>query len=378
MATATISVREAESVCPTGAAVPQSKYPGSRSTPAASVEVETNEVRARFGCVERPQPEGGGDPRAPRPQLIAGTPPFFPGVGYERLGQGGAAVRWLSRSLDGRWLAVLRREGSPEIRRLDAEGVHRRPGVTVLERPERVQAIATSADGASLVLAMRALDGALDPPPLLFRPRDMTEGMRLGDEAARALAFDPNHADTVLMAGERGIRANLIGSVGPPRSLAGDSAELLAIHPKRRLLGAGLADRSLLIRGLDEPTETFRSGRRVSPARGLAFASQGEVILRASDANLEAWEWRANTWLTIDPAAHEDVASLPDGRVIALAGGDVSIYDLMPARWLALTCDIVRRNLSREEWLAHIGEGFDYERACREYPAGDGWTRAGR
>lgn len=48
----------------------------------------------------------------------------------------------------------------------------------------------------------------------------------------------------------------------------------------------------------------------------------------------------------------------------------------MPARWLALTCDIVRRNLSSEEWLVHIGEGFDYERTCRDYRAGDGWPLA--
>jgi hypothetical protein len=49
------------------------------------------------------------------------------------------------------------------------------------------------------------------------------------------------------------------------------------------------------------------------------------------------------------------------------------IYHLDPAHWLTLTCDIVRRNLSREEWYASIGEGVDYECACSAYPPGQGW-----
>jgi hypothetical protein len=62
------------------------------------------------------------------------------------------------------------------------------------------------------------------------------------------------------------------------------------------------------------------------------------------------------------------VATLPDGAVLALAGARAVVYDLNPARWLALTCDIVRRDLSREEWDTHLGPAFRFEATCPARP----------
>ena len=56
-----------------------------------------------------------------------------------------------------------------------------------------------------------------------------------------------------------------------------------------------------------------------------------------------------------------------------MAGERAMIYDLNPAHWLELTCNVVRRNLSRDEWLIHFGDDFDYECTCEAYPPGDGW-----
>ena len=436
------------------------------------LNIGSKEGKARYVCVEVPKERDNTASAAPRPQLIAGTRASFPNSHLKRLEPGGAAIRWLSRSLDGQWYAVIRESGYPEIRRyVKEDAAHRRPGVSVMSQIGRAEAIATSINGeivvgtgpeeprgrgdmlywqdygsacggeapdqvvsgawrthrslggvltisrqgawvasgatvdvtvrdmasgtevhrawfgreaaldaalspdnAIMVVATRPLDGALDPPPKVFDLRGGRQGVPLGDTAALDIEFDPDRSDTVLLAGKWGIHALPIGKGAAPVTVADDPVELLAVDPSRRILGASLADHSLLVRGLDEPTETFRSVRRASPALGLAFDSTGSIIVRASQTSLEAWDWRANTWWNIDANPHEDVAMLPDEAVLALQDGHALIYDLKPASWLELTCNIVRRNLSYEEWLAHIGHGFDYECACPTYSAGDGWS----
>lgn len=195
---------------------------------------------------------------------------------------------------------------------------------------------------------------------------------RARQRGVQAIAFDSGGA-AVIFADASTIRLGSATAAGQARSLGNYRANHLAVEPEQRLLAASLTDHSLLVRRLDEPAEVVRSAARSERAKAIAFMARGEVVLRAAADALEAWDWRANSWYTVGAGAHEAVTALPGGLALALAEGRAVIYDLDPAHWLTLTCDIVRRNLSREEWYASIGEGVDYECACSAYPPGEGW-----
>ncbi len=434
------------------------------------VELSTNRAAAYFGC--RPASDEGAATGASRPTLIAGTPEVFSEAISKRLAEGGAAIRWLSRSFDGNWLAVVREGGAAEIWQVtDGRPFRPRPGMQTIALPTPVQAIASSRSGAValalapsepggkgaivfwkqyermlagqdpdltikdgwrtrgrlggvleisprgeriasgadvevlvwdtvsgqqirriqigraaaieasisvdaqwLALQLHPLDGASDPPPKAFRLQPGRDHEQLGREAVRALAFHPDKADLLLTAGASGISTQIIDKVDRGQQLATEVADFVTVEPLRQLIGAALADSSLLVRTLDDTGESFRSGRRDSLATALAFHTPDELILRTSLSALEAWDWRSNAWLTVSAGAHKDVVSFPDGLTLTLTDdGRALAFELHPARWLALTCGIVRRNLSHAEWRRHIGGSFDYECACPAHPPGAGW-----
>jgi WD40 repeat protein len=74
----------------------------------------------------------------------------------------------------------------------------------------------------------------------------------------------------------------------------------------------------------------------------------------------------------VDSDAAWSVAFSSDGTKFAASGinGTTKIYPT-PQNWIATSCRIVGRNLTREEWERYLG-GSEYIRNCGEYPAGLG------
>ena len=58
-------------------------------------------------------------------------------------------------------------------------------------------------------------------------------------------------------------------------------------------------------------------------------------------------------------------AFAPDGRSLAVPSydGTTAIWDLEPDHWLDAACDLVGRNLTRDEWEQYLGR-FDYRETC--------------
>jgi WD40 repeat protein/class 3 adenylate cyclase len=58
-------------------------------------------------------------------------------------------------------------------------------------------------------------------------------------------------------------------------------------------------------------------------------------------------------------------AFAPDGRHLAIPSfdGTTAIWDLRPSRWLDAACDLVGRDLTREEWRQHMGSA-SYRSTC--------------
>ena len=46
------------------------------------------------------------------------------------------------------------------------------------------------------------------------------------------------------------------------------------------------------------------------------------------------------------------------------------VWDVDPAVWRQRACDIVGRNLSREEWELYLPAGTEYRPTCTEWPTG--------
>lgn len=231
-------------------------------------------------------------------------------------------------------------------------------------------AAAFSAGGGVLAVLPRPLDGALPSGVWLFGPEGGAERGRLG-EGIGDVAFASDASGTLLTAGRRGVQAWSLATGTATQTLVEEAADKLAIAPGRRRLAASLPGGYVLVRSLDDPPDAVRSGRRTAAAKALAFLSLEGVVLRASESGLEAWSWPADSWLTVDAAPYRDVAALPDGLVLGLREDGAAIFDLNPRHWLRLTCDVVRRNLSRDEWRTHFGEGFGYQCTCPAYPPGE-------
>jgi hypothetical protein len=84
--------------------------------------------------------------------------------------------------------------------------------------------------------------------------------------------------------------------------------------------------------------------------------------------------------ITIAPDERSSVRMSPDGRWLAVGGqawsfDDVverdgtepqgaKIWDLDPTSWIRAACGVAGRNLTRDEWAAHIGDLAPYHPTC--------------
>jgi WD40 repeat protein len=65
------------------------------------------------------------------------------------------------------------------------------------------------------------------------------------------------------------------------------------------------------------------------------------------------------------------VAFSPDGKTLfsGSAEGYIFVWDVDPKSWEDRACDIVGRNLTRQEWSRYFGErGEPYRKTCDQWP----------
>jgi hypothetical protein len=182
-------------------------------------------------------------------------------------------------------------------------------------------------------------------------------------ERVETMVFPAGARDAVLTAGGAGVQEWPLPRGPVRRTLAEHAADGLAFDLRSGYLAISLVDRTLEVRNA-EGARVAASSRRASPTRALAFSSSEPALLWAAETGLQVWSWPANSWIAVDSAPHLDVRSLPDGQVLALRQNRAVIYDLRPSRWLEMTCGIVHRTLTTEEWRTHLGTAFPYEPAC--------------
>ncbi len=65
----------------------------------------------------------------------------------------------------------------------------------------------------------------------------------------------------------------------------------------------------------------------------------------------------------------------PDGRFLMTVGdGDVTLWNIEPAAWLARVCQMVNRDLSEDEWEQFVGSQIPYQPICSNLPVDEDET----
>jgi hypothetical protein len=220
-----------------------------------------------------------------------------------------------------------------------------------------------------LAVVARPLDGAINSGGQLFG-----EGLfsREFGEQVQSMAFLPGDPERVLTAGGRGVQAWSVRTGELLQTITDAPADGVAIDPGTGRLAISLTAGSDTLPAtqleLRSPSgsQPITSGRQTGRTLAVALPSSEPVVLWASNAGLQTWHWETDSWTALDTVPHLDVRSLGTGRVLALRLTQAVVYDLRPSRWFELTCAIVQRNLTPQEWAAHIGESFPYEETCAQ------------
>jgi hypothetical protein len=111
------------------------------------------------------------------------------------------------------------------------------------------------------------------------------------------------------------------------------------------------------------------------PVTALDLDERGRrLLVRADDDSLRFYDVPTRTQLgePIDTDVPFANAALRDDGLVAAAvtRRGISIYDLDPARWVVVACELAGRNMTREEWDRYVGDLGDYRPTCPEQPPG--------
>ena len=119
------------------------------------------------------------------------------------------------------------------------------------------------------------------------------------------------------------------------------------------------------------------------PVGGVAYSPDGSVLAASTLGFARSRIWDAETGAAIgqelvmgrtpstfatfliDHIQGSRPAFSPDGASVAVPSydGTTAVWDLDPQHWLDAACDLVGRNLTRDEWDQYLGR-FDYRQTC--------------
>ena len=273
-----------------------------------------------------------------------------------RIAPANAPIWQVAFSPDGRLLAAAvdpngeagyqaqRRNGFVEL--LDTRSGHR---VGRIEpRAGTVMAVAFSRDGT--LLATGSYGHRIDLWDVATRAR-RGKSMKLVDDGPPSVAFDPGGG--LLASG---------GAIGPVRVWR--LADQRPAYPP-------LADRKGSVTGLAfDPTGTLLAGSSAfggtqlwDRATGLEYGD--ELAGSARPASL------MRDFSTLQFLGLRNAFS-PNGKVLAVSGFDTRpmLWSVDPAVWRRRACEIVGRNLTREQWKLYLPPGTSYRATCAQWPLG--------
>ena len=133
-----------------------------------------------------------------------------------------------------------------------------------------------------------------------------------------------------------------------------------------------------------QPIRTF-GGSRGHVFGGAGTADGSLVAISGGDHRVVLYDTatgaRIGTPITVPEGQQNQVRLSLDGRWLALGGERIDdgarhdhtfqLWDLDPDQWVAAACRVAGRNLTRDEWNAHIGDLAPYRATCPGLPLDD-------
>jgi hypothetical protein len=124
-----------------------------------------------------------------------------------------------------------------------------------------------------------------------------------------------------------------------------------------------------------EPVRTFGGSRGY--VQDVVGTADGTLIaVRGGDRQVSLFDVATGTLLgtpiTIPDDQFNTMDLAQDGRRLVLGGGPdgVQVWDLDPDHWATAACQVAGRNLTRDEWEAHIGDLTLFHATCPGLPIG--------
>jgi len=272
-------------------------------------------------------------------------------------------LRALTWSADGSRLALGGLDGSLYLfaagDSLEPIG-ERRPA----EGERAVTGLAFEPAGERLLVGRRGGEAELAALPGLDRQVILASGL---GERVTAVAWG---AEGLAAAGDEGeVRVWSGGGAEPRRLAAGAAVTSLAFSPDGRL-AAGTRDGPILI-WADPAAEPQRLLGHLSSVTALSFGSDGGLLLSSSvDQTLKLWDLGDDRTEPRTLAGHAgwvwDAELDPGASHVLSASADRSarVWDLETDHLAERVCEIVGRNLSREEWAELLPADLSYQETC--------------
>jgi WD40 repeat protein/energy-coupling factor transporter ATP-binding protein EcfA2 len=128
-----------------------------------------------------------------------------------------------------------------------------------------------------------------------------------------------------------------------------------------------------------DPNTRAAAGRPLTAGSGaisrVAFSPDAQSLAATNrNGTVNLWDLPSRQQVGRGLGAHTDVAVgvtyVDGGNTLVTSSWDGSLifWDLRPTSWAVKACQLVGRNLTREEWGQFVGE--DYRRTCPQWPEG--------